>query len=98
MFIRFHATQQQSYNANTGSISKIVYACPRFDVNGSLDGALYYEPHERVYIDMNNAYPLTLTNMAIDIVDVNERLIDDLEGQTQINFHIRKKSTGTART
>ena len=98
MFIRFHATQQQSYNANTGSISKIVYACPRFDVNGSLDGALYYEPNERVYIDMNNPSALTLTNMAIDIVDVNERLIKDLEGQTQINFHIRKKSTGTART
>lgn len=98
MFIRFHATQQQSYNANTGSISKIVYACPRFDVNGSLDGALYYEPNERVYIDMNNPSALTLTNMAIDIVDVNERLITDLEGQTQINFHIRKKSTGSART
>ena len=98
MFIRFHACQQQSYNANTGSISKIVYACPRFDVNGSLDGPLYYEPNERVYIDMNNPSTLTLTNMAIDIVDVNERLITDLEGQTQINFHIRKKSTGTART
>ena len=98
MFIRFHATQQQSYNANTGSISKIVYACPRFDVNGSVDGPLYYEPNERVYIDMNNPSVLTLTNMAIDIVDVNERLITDLEGQTQINFHIRKKSTGTART
>ena len=98
MFIRFHATQQQSYNANTGSISKIVYACPRFDVNGSLDGALYYEPNERVYIDMNNPSAITLTNMAIDIVDVNERLIENLEGQTQINFHIRKKSTGTART
>ena len=98
MFIRFHAGQQQSYNANTGSISKIVYACPRFDINGSVDGPLYYEPNERVYIDLNNPSALTLTNMAIDIVDVNEQLIPNLDGQTQINFHIRKKSTGTART
>ena len=91
MFIRFHATQQNSFNSNTGSVSKIVYACPRFDVNGTQDGPLYFEPNERVYLDMNNPSELRLTNMAIDIVDVGERLIKDLDGSTQINFHIRKK-------
>mgnify|MGYP003666887390 FL=1 len=91
MFVRFHATQHNSFNSNTGSVSKIVYACPRFDVNGTVDGPLYYEPNERVYLDIKNTSELRLTNMAIDIVDVGERLIKDLDGSTQINFHIRKK-------
>jgi len=91
MFIRWHPTQQVSYNANQGSISKIVYACPRFDVNGSVSGALYFEPNERVYVDCNNVDPLMITDISVDIVDINEMLVTDLIGTTQINFHVRQK-------
>ena len=91
MFIRWHPTQQVSYNANQGSISKIVYACPRFDVNGSVAGALYFEPNERVYVDCNNVDELMITDIGVDIVDINEMLVTDLIGTTQINFHVRQK-------
>jgi len=91
MFIRWNATQQVSYNGNMGSISKIVYACPRFDTRGGETGALYYEPYERVYVDCNNTEDFMITDYGVDIVDVNEKLVTSLTGDTQINFHIRQK-------
>ncbi len=91
MFVRFNGLQQTSYNANKGSISKIIYACPRFDSSGTRTGELYYEPHERVYVDCNNSEAIRLSDVGIDLVDVNEQFCTDLVGTTQINFHIRKK-------
>ena len=91
MFIRWRPTQQQSYNAAQGSISKIVYACPRYDVRGNDHGALYYEPYERVYVDCNNTEDLMITDIGVDLVDVNEVLAKGLTGNTQIIFHIRQK-------
>jgi hypothetical protein len=91
MFIRFNGLQQTTFNANKGSISKIIYACPRFDSAGTRTGELYYEPHERVYVDCNNIDDVRLSDVSVDIVDVNEQLCTDLIGTTQINFHIRKK-------
>ena len=91
MFIRWKPTQQQSYNAAQGTISKIIYACPRYDVRGNDHGALYYEPNERVYVDCNNPEPLMITDISVDLVDVNEVLAEGLVGNTQIVFHIRQK-------
>jgi len=91
MFVRFNGLQQQSFNANQGSISKIIYACPRFDSAGTRTGELYYEPHERVYVNCNNSDKVILSDISVDLVDVNEQYCEDLIGQTQINFHIRKK-------
>jgi hypothetical protein len=91
MFVRFNGLQQQSFNANQGSISKIIYACPRFDSAGTRTGELYYEPHERVYVNCNNSDKVILSDISVDLVDVNEQYCEDLVGQTQINFHIRKK-------
>lgn len=91
MFIRWKPTQQQSYNAAQGSISKIVYACPRYDIRGNDHGALYYEPYERVYVDCNNPEELVITDIGVDLVDVNEILAEGLTGNTQIVFHIRQK-------
>jgi len=91
MFIRFNGLQQISYNTNTGSISKILYACPRFDVNGNDTGFLYFEPHERVYIDCNNTDKLVMSDLNIELVDINEQYVEDIVGTTQINFHIRQK-------
>ena len=93
MFIRWKPTQQQSYNAAQGSVSKIIYACPRFDIRGRTGGALYYEPYERVYVDCNNTEDMMITDIGVDIVDVNEVLRKDLIGTTQINFHIREKES-----
>ena len=68
----------------------MLYACPRFDTNGNTTGGLYYEPSERVYVSLNNPDQYVLSDLSIDIVDINERVADDLEGNTIVTLHIRQ--------
>ena len=90
MFVRLKNLGLTSFNANMGSISNIIYGCPRFDAQGNTGGRLYYEPSERVYIKLNNANSLIVNSLDIDVVDVNEREVEDLLGNTLITFHFRK--------
>ena len=92
MFVRFNSVQVASMNANKGSISKIMYGIPTFDSTGNSEGPLYFEPPERVYLDCSNSEPFNLTDVSVDIVDVNEQVITGLTGQTTVCFHIRQKS------
>ena len=57
---------------------------------GNSDGLMFYEPSERVYVKFNNVAPFVLNSLELDIVDVNERVIEDLMGNTLITLHIRK--------
>ena len=70
--------------------SNIIYGCPRFDAQGNTGGRLYYEPAERVYVKLNNANSLIVNSLDIDIVDVNEKEVKDLLGNTLITLHFRK--------
>ena len=91
MFVRLKNYALNSYNGNKGSISNIIYSCPRFDAQGNTDGLLFYEPHsEKVYVKFNNAADFMLNSLAIDIVDVNEKPIGNLMGNTLITLHIRR--------
>lgn len=91
MFVRLKNHALNSYNGNKGSISNIIYSCPRFDAQGNTDGLLFYEPHsEKVYVKFNNASDFMLNSLAIDIVDVNEKPIENLMGNTLVTLHIRK--------
>jgi len=90
MFVRLKNQALNSYNGNKSSISNIIYACPRFDSQGNSDGLMFYEPSERVYVKFNNSSPFVLNSLELDIVDVNERVIQDLMGNTLITLHIRK--------
>lgn len=90
MFVRLKNQALNSYNGNKSSISNIIYACPRFDSQGNSDGLMFYEPSERVYVKFNNSAPFVLNSLELDIVDVNERVIQDLMGNTLITLHIRK--------
>jgi hypothetical protein len=91
MFVRLKNHALNSYNGNKGSISNIIYSCPRFDAQGNTDGLLFYEPHsEKVYVKFNNASDFILNSLAIDIVDVNEKPIGNLMGNTLVTLHIRK--------
>ena len=92
MFIRFNSVQAGSMNANKGSISKILYGIPTFDNSGRSEGPLYFEPAERVYLDCSNTEPFNLTDVSVDIVDVNEQVISGLTGQTTVCFHFREKA------
>ena len=100
MFIRISSLPHNSFNGYHQSISKILYSLPRFDARGEQNGALYYEPHERVYLDLNyndTGAPLMLNDLNIQIVDVNEEEVRDLQGNTIVILHIREKDGSSRR-
>ena len=88
-FIRVPRLSHTSYNAGAGSISKIIAMIPRFDNAGNDSGALYFEKNEKLYVDLNNTDPLTLTDISVDIVRRDETFVNDLTGSTEVVFHIR---------
>ena len=91
-FIRLLNTTQRSYNACKNSVSKILYHVPRFTNDGRQDGELFFEPNERVYIDFGNTERFVMNQFQVQICDKNERVINDLEGETIVVFHVRKKA------
>jgi len=64
---------------------------PRFDNAGNEAGALFFQIPERVYISLNNAYPIQLTDITVDVVRKDETFVEDLTGSTDVVFHIRTK-------
>ncbi len=91
LFVRLNNFTQNSLNARQGSISKIVAHLPRFDNSGNDTGVLYFEPHEKTYIDLNNTEEIYVNSFDVDIVYDNETFCTALSGKTIICFHIRKK-------
>ena len=90
-FVRFSSGTQTSFNANKGSVSKIIYPIPRFDNSGRAYGQLFFECNEKTYIDFNNTDTLILNDIQVEIVDINERPVNDLTGNTIVTFHIKQK-------
>ena len=90
MFVRLKNMAINSYNANKQSISNIIYACPKFDAQGNTGGLLFYEPAERVYVRLNNTEKIIVNSLDIDICDVNEKIVDELVGNTLVVLHFRK--------
>jgi hypothetical protein len=96
MFVRVSSLAHNSYNGNKASISKILYGIPRWDARGNQAGGLYYEPHERVYVDLNyTEKEHILNNLNIQIVNINEEEVKDLTGNTICVLHIRQKIKGS---
>jgi hypothetical protein len=78
-------------NARQGTLSKIIGHLPRFDNSGNETGGLYFEPHEKTYISLNNPTELLVNSFDIDIVYENETLCTALTGKTIVCLHIRQK-------
>ena len=91
LFIRLNNFTQNSMNARQGTLSKIIAHLPRFDNSGNETGGLYFEPHEKTYISLNNPTELLVNSFDIDIVYENETLCTALTGKTIICLHIRQK-------
>tara|TARA_S200002703_G_scaffold131662_1_gene119273 strand:+ start:6775 stop:8703 length:1929 start_codon:yes stop_codon:yes gene_type:complete len=91
LFIRLNNFTQSSMNARMGTLSKIVAHLPRFDNSGNETGGLYFEPHEKTYVALNNTEPLYINSFDVDIVYENETLCTALSGKTIICFHIRQQ-------
>ena len=99
LFVRLNNFSQRSFNAGVGRPSKIIYTLPRFDMSGRDTGSgLYFEPGERVYLNLANTEPLYINEFDISIVDSRERLARVLNGTTIICLHFRQSATMLTRT
>ena len=96
-FVRLDNFTQKSYNAGQqrgGRPSKILYHMPRFDQsNREIGTALYFSPNYPVYCKLNNSDPIKLNEIQMSICDKNERLIEDLTGDTVISLHFQQSTT-----
>ena len=91
MFIRLDNFTQKSFNAGTGRPSKIIHHVPRFDTsNREIGAGLYFEPHEKTYIKLNNSNPIVINELDFSICNSREQMITDLTGETIICLHFRK--------
>jgi len=90
LFIRLNNFTQNSVNARQGTNSKIVAHLPRFDNSGNETGGLYFEPHEKTYLSLNNPEEILINSFDVDIVYDNETLCTALTGKTIVCFHIRQ--------
>ena len=90
LFIRLNNFTQNSMNARQGTSSKIVAHLPRFDNSGNETGGLYFEPHEKTYLALNNPEEILINSFDVDFVYENEQLCTALSGKSIVCFHIRK--------
>jgi len=91
IFVRLSSGTQLSKNGLTGTDSKILYHCPRFDNAGNEQGGLYFEPGEKTYLDLGNIGDTPVNSFSIDIVDRKDKLVNGLIGDTIVMLHIRSK-------
>lgn len=90
LFVRCPTLTQTSHNFGKGGMSKIIYHCPMFNNAGEGTGALFFQPAERVYIDLGNKENINLNQLTMEIVDRNEQYSVDLTGNTTICLHIKQ--------
>ncbi len=90
-FVRLSNLNHRTYNSCKNSISKMLYHIPRFTNDGRQFGDLFFEVSEKTYIDLHNTESFNLNQLQIQIVDKNERVVDDLVGDTIVVFHIKQK-------
>jgi hypothetical protein len=91
IFVRLSSGTQLSKNGLTGTDSKILFHCPRFDNAGNEQGGLYFEPGEKTYLDLGNIGDTPINSFSIDIVDRKDKLVNGLIGDTIVMLHIRQK-------
>ena len=89
LFIRLNNFTQNSVNARQGTNSKIIAHLPRFDNSGNETGGLYFEPHEKTYLALNNTDEILINSYDVDFVYENETLCTALTGKTVVCFHLR---------
>tara|TARA_R110000772_G_scaffold98365_4_gene197733 strand:+ start:184 stop:2424 length:2241 start_codon:yes stop_codon:yes gene_type:complete len=88
-FVRISNMPIQSYNGAKTSVSKILYHLPRFTNDGREYGDLFFAPGEKTYVKLHNPSSEILNNIEVQIVDVNERPVSDISGNTIVVFHLK---------
>ena len=88
-FIKLDNLNIESFNGATSDISKILYTLPRFDNTGNAVGSLYFESPDRYYLRLNNTAPLLLNRLDCSIVSIDNKIIQNLYGNTVVLLHFR---------
>lgn len=90
-FVRINDLPIESYNGANSGISKIVGTIPRFDNSNFEVGSLNFDIANPVYLDLHNTDDITLNQIKIDFVNIDETLVTDLTGTSVVTLHIREK-------
>jgi hypothetical protein len=90
IFVRCNNLTFDSQNGATSSISKILMAVPKFDNRGSEFGALFYDSKELIYLDLNNSEDFILSDLSIDLVNIDERFARGISGNTIVTLVIKR--------
>ena len=97
IFIRLRNFGQQVLNARAKTKSTIIAQLPTADEDIAGVGKLFYEPNRDVWLDLNNAEELIVSDFNIDLIYVNEQYAKVLEGQTIVVLYFRPKPEGERR-
>ncbi len=92
LFIKLTNFTHSTANSKRGqNHSKILAHLPRFDNAGNEVGGLFFEPHERVYVALNNPNDVFINEFDVEIVYDNEELAKCISGKSIVCFHIRPR-------
>ena len=90
LFVRLDNFNCESNNGQMTGPSKILYHMPRFDNANNDVGGLFFEPHERTYLKLNNTHKLIINDFDISLCNANETLARNITGKTIVMLHFRK--------
>ena len=90
-YVRCPTLTQKSLNGDTKSVSSIICDIPRYNTTQSY-GRLYYSPSQKTYLKLHNKEKININRLTIELVNSNERLVNDLMGYTNVILHIRQSS------
>jgi len=87
IFVRLNNFGQQVLNARTGNKSSILAHLPTAELKTG--GLFFYEPNRDVWLDLNNPYEISVSDIAIDFVYSNEQYAENLQGQSIVVLYFR---------
>lgn len=87
IFVRLNNFGQQVLNARTGNQSTILSHLPTAEVKDA--DIFFYEPNRDVWLDLNNPYEITTSDISIDFVYSNEQYAKTLQGQSIVVLYFR---------
>ena len=90
IFVRLDNFALASTNARQGGQSRIIAHLPRFSGNQSI-GALYLQPANLIYIDLNNSEEMKVNSFDISLCYNDETFVESLTGATIICLHFKSK-------
>ena len=92
IFVRLDNFALASTNARQGGQSRIIAHLPRFSGNQSV-GALYLQPANLIYVDLNNSEEIKVNSFDISLCYNDEKFVESLTGATIICLHFKEKGT-----